>query len=250
MAQRILILVLFILAVITSSALTVLYLQNKNNSSGASAGGANLQNEISKFIEENPEIIIQALKKSQMRQAEVEAKKAEGAVKDILPKLKERTAIAGNNDGDVVFAVFHDFNCGFCRKSVGDVVKVSENFKDVKIVLINLPILGPLSVDKARVSEAIAKIAPEKSFEFFRKMEKETPANLDQILAIAESVGVDAGKIKEVAKSPEIENILSQNRAIAEQVGVQGTPAFVINSQIIKGALGYDAFANAINKAK
>ncbi|MDX1950073.1 MAG: DsbA family protein [Rickettsiales bacterium] len=249
MAQRILILVLFLLAIITSSSLTVLYLQNKSGGS-ANVAPANLSAEISKFIEENPEIIIQALKKSQMRQAEVEAKKAEGAVKDVLPKLKERKAIAGKNDGDVVFAVFHDFNCGFCRKSVGDVVKVSENFKDVKIVLINLPILGPLSVDKAKVSEAIAQISPEKSFDFFVKMEKETPKTLEQILAIVESIGVDAGKVKEVANSSEVENILSQNRAIAEQVGVQGTPAFIIDNQIIKGALGYDAFANAINKAK
>lgn len=245
MAQRVLVLILFVLAVVTSSALTVLYLQNKNG--GAPSGDMSAQ--IAKYIAENPDVIVKGLKDAQMKQAAADSQKSAGAVKDILPKLQERKPIAGKADAPVTFAVFHDYNCGFCRKSVQDVIRVANENKNVKIVLIDFPILGDLSMNKAKVSVAISRIAPDKSFEFFKVMEKETPQNLDQVIQIAERVGVDSAKLKSEIESSEVENIISENRSFAEAAGVQGTPAFIINDQIIKGAMGYDAFKAAIDKA-
>lgn len=248
MAQRLLIVVLFILAVVTASSLTVLYLQNK----GTSANGISadqLSKAIGDYLEQHPEAVIKSLKNAQAKQQELEAKQAEGSVKDVLPKIEAMTPMSGDKKSPVTFAVFHDYNCGFCRKSVEDIVKVAEQNENTKVVLIDFPILGQGSVDKAKASVAVSFIAPDKLYAFFREVESKNAQNMDQVLEIAASVGINKDQLAEEIKSDRVENRLSENRALGEQVGVQGTPAFIINEQIIKGAMGYEAFKAAIDKA-
>ncbi len=248
MAQRLLIVVLFVLAVVTASSLTVLYLQNKGTSTnGVSAD--QLGKAIGEYLEHNPEVVIKSLKNAQAKQQQQEAQQAEGSVKEVLPKIQAMKPMSGDENAPVTFAVFHDYNCGFCRKSVEDVIKVAEQNKNTKVVLIDFPILGQGSTDKAKASVAVSLIAPDKLYAFFKEVESKNAQNTEQILEIASSLGIDKDQLQEEIKSDRVENRLNENRSIGEQVGVQGTPAFIINEQIIKGAMGYDAFKAAIDKA-
>jgi protein-disulfide isomerase len=250
MATRILSLVLFVLAVVASSAFTALYLEKKGG-----AGGANKE-EIGKivasFIEENPEVIIQGLQKAQMKREMEEAKKAEENISSLRDSLEKnpKDPHAGNKDGDVTMVIFHDFNCGYCRKSVADVKKLVENDSKLRIVMKDLPILGPLSEEKAKISIAVSKIAPEKWYEYYITMADKTPQNADQILEIVAGLGINSEAVKAEMTSKEIQEHINDNKSIADQIGIRGTPAFVINGKLVKGAVGYDSFKEMVEAAR
>lgn len=250
MGTRALVLVLFILAVVTSSALTVLYLDKKSETVASSVDEDTVGRLVAKYIETNPEIILDGIKKAQAAQKAEESRRASKNIKDIVPDLEKSTVIAGNPKGDVTFAIFHDYNCGFCKKAVPDVEKLVQEDKNIKVVLKDLPILGEKSREKGKVSVAIGLIDPSKQFEFYKQASKKSPRNTDQIYAIVSELGLDVNEVKEKAKSSEVEDIITGHRAIAKKVGIRGTPAFVIGESLVRGAQGYGAFKATVDRER
>ncbi len=250
MGTRILILVLFVLSVLTSSALTYLLI---NKTGGGSGSTGNLNEAVQNFIEKNPEVIIQGLRKAQAARAEQEAQDSEKMATTLRPQLEKNPTDpqAGNKTGDVVMVVFHDHNCGYCRKSIPDIEKVLTEDKDLKLVVKDLPILGPLSVEKAKASIAVAKIAPEKWYDYYEAIGHSNTQTVEQVIELVhEKLGIEPTLLRSEMESRETANKISENHALAEQLGVSGTPVFIINGKVIRGAAGYDAFKAAIAEAR
>ncbi|HCR85194.1 MAG TPA: hypothetical protein DIV86_00795 [Alphaproteobacteria bacterium] len=250
MASRLLTLILFILAVVASSAFTALYLEKKGGSTSVSKDEVGKL--VASFIEENPEIIVQGLQRAQMKREMEESRKAEESIsklRDVLEK-SPKDPIGGNKDGDVTMVIFHDFNCGYCKKSVPDVARLVAEDGNLKIVMKDLPILGEFSDVKAKVSTAVSRIAPEKWLEYYVKVTEAQPQNLDQTLAVVANLGINADAVRADMSGPDVQNHINENRSIAEQLGIRGTPAFVINGKLIKGAVGYEAFKQVIEEAR
>mgnify|MGYP006292891551 FL=1 len=146
-------------------------------------------------------------------------------------------------------AVFHDYNCGFCRKAIPDVEKVMEEYGDeVNIVMIDLPILGELSVQKAEASIAVGRIAKDKWFNFYKEISAKRPKNIEQIYQVAADLGIDTDQLKEEMKSDVVDNIIQRHRSFASQLGVRGTPAFMIGDELVRGAVGFNAFKGTIEE--
>jgi protein-disulfide isomerase len=249
MGTRILIVVLFVLSVLTSSALTYLML----NKSGASAAGGDIGAEIEKFIEENPEAIINGLRKAQMARQEQEEQELEKNATELRPQLEQNPADAqaGNKDGDVVFVAFHDHNCGYCRKSIADIEKLLSEDKGIKFVLKDFPILGPSSVEKAKASIAVAKLAPEKWYTFYDKMGHSNARTAEQIFELAEKeLGISPALLKSEMESKATENKITENHALGEQLNISGTPVFIVNGIVVRGAVGLEAFKEAVAAAR
>lgn len=250
MGIRVLVLVLFILAMVTSSALTILVLDNKSETSASAIDSDTIGTLLKKYIKDNPEVILDGIKQAQAEQRAAEGRKAARNVKEVLPQVEKSVAIAGNPKGDVTFAIFHDYNCGFCRKAVPDVEQLIKEDKNVRIVLKDLPILGQKSIDKGKVSVAVGLVAPEKQFEFYKQMSAKSPRNTDQIYAIVASLGLNVEQVKEKAASADVDNVIAENRSIAKKVGIRGTPAFIAGENLIRGAVGYNAFKAAVDGAR
>jgi protein-disulfide isomerase len=166
MGTKLLIVILFVLSILTSSALTYLMI----NKSGHTSTNGNLKEELSKLIQENPEIIIDALRKAQTAKAEQDENKSAEAAGKLRPQLENSATDGqtGKKDADVVMVGFIDYNCGYCRKSEPDIEKLLLEDANLKFVMKDFPILGPLSVEKSKASIAIAKIAPEKWYDFYK----------------------------------------------------------------------------------
>jgi protein-disulfide isomerase len=253
MGTRVLIIVLFVLSVLTSSALTYLLISKTNVASASGAPAGNIGEQVAKFIQENPNVIIDSLRKAQQARAEQEEQQAGLKASELRPQLEngKNDPTAGNKDGDVTIVAFHDHNCGFCRKSIPDIEKIISEDSNVKFVVKDFPILGPVSVDKAKASVSIARIAPDKWYKFYDELGKSNAQNLDQILALAsEKVGIDSNLLRSEMESSETKNKISENHSLGEQLGITGTPVFVINGQVLRGALGYDAFKSAVLQAR
>jgi len=250
MGVRFLIVVLFLLAVVTSSALTVLYLDKKSDTVASSIDQDSIGKLVSKYIEDNPEIIVSGIRKAQAAERAKTARGAAKSVKDVLPQLSARKAAAGNPKGKVTVGVFHDYNCGFCRKAIPDVEKLAAEMKQVKVVIIDLPILGELSVTKGTISAAASIVAPDKYFDVYKAISSKSPRNEDQIYAVIKDLGIDVAKVKAKVGTPEVDNLIAENRAIAQKLGVRGTPAFVIGEELVRGAQGFAAFKAAVERQK
>ncbi len=250
MGTRVLIVVLFVLSVITSSALTYLMI-NKTNTGTSQTG--DLGNSIKKFIEENPDVIIQGLRNAQAARADQEAQESEKMAQTLRPQLEQNASDpqGGNKDGDVTIVAFHDHNCGYCRKSVADIEKLLSEDNGVKLVVKDFPILGPFSIEKAKASIAVAKIAPEKWYDFYDKITHENTQTVEQVIDLVQAkLGIDANLLRSEMESKETANKISENHALGEQLNVTGTPVFIINGKVLRGAAGYDAFKAAVAEAR
>ncbi len=248
MATRVLIVVLFVLSVLTSSAVTYLLISK----SGVAAGG-DIGKSVAEFIENNPEVIIQGLRKAQMARAEKESRDSDQKAQELRPQLEQSKTDPqhGNADADVTIVSFHDHNCGYCRRSIPDVEKLITEDKGVRLVMKDFPILGPLSVEKAKASLAVSKLAPQKWNDFYVALGSSNTQTVEQVIDLAvEKTGVNANLLRSEMESRETTNKISENRALGEQLGITGTPVFVINGVMVRGAAGYEAFKATVSQVR
>jgi len=178
---------------------------------------------------------------------------SEKKAKDLRPQLEraQGDATAGAKDGDVTMVIFHDHNCGFCKRSIPDVVRLLDEDKKLRVVVKDFPILGPLSVEKAKASIAVAKLAPDKWVEYYKDNAQDNPQTVEQVIdMVSKRIGIDPNLLRSEMESKETLNKISENHALGEQLEIQGTPVFVINGNVVRGAAGYDAFKQMIAEAR
>lgn len=147
----------------------------------------------------------------------------------------------GTIDGARTVVEFYDFNCGYCRKALGDTLALIADEPGLRIVLKELPILGPDSVEAAKVALALQMHHPSaaESLEFHRRLlAKQGRVDRAAALAVAADLGFNADEIDKDAASAEVNEALQQNMRLATALGINGTPGYVIGDNVIPGAVG------------
>jgi len=221
------------------------------------AGSASAQNvqreEIEKIIREyilkNPEIVRDAIIELRRREELAETQLRSNALKMHQTKLfnSPRGVVIGNPKGNVTLVEFFDYNCGYCKKALADISELLKSDPNLKIVLKELPILSPGSVEAARIAIAVRIQDPNKYFAFHRiLLGGRGEANAARALAAAKEAGLDIERIKKDMNSPEVEATLQESAELAEALKVSGTPTYVLADQVIPGALPAERLALAI----
>lgn len=189
------------------------------------------------YLTQNPEILVDMTTELDKRQQEEQAALQEQAIgknADALFRSRHDFA-AGNPDGDVTVVEFFDYNCGFCKRAMPDVVKLVENDDEVKLVLKELPIFGEESEEAAKGALAAGKQG--KYFEMHQKLFSEpSKANKEKVLRIANELGLDVPQLEEDMESESVQQALDEARELAQELGLQGTPLYLIGDRIIPGA--------------
>jgi protein-disulfide isomerase len=244
-------------AAVLAAILTVGYFLVPKNESVNAAGQAVDEAEVEKIVKDfiigNPEIIIESLNKYQAKKQEEEQSKASENVKGLADELKKNASlpVIGNNNGDVTVLEFFDYNCGYCKKVVPSVAQLIKEDSKVRVVLMELPILSEASEVAARAALAVYTVDKSKYFDFHRKvMEHNGNKNEEKILGLAGDVGLDKAKVKEAMKSEETSKTLGFIKDTAQKIGVRGTPAFVVGTKFIPGAVDYDTLKKAVEEAR
>jgi protein-disulfide isomerase len=202
------------------------------------------------YLQQNPELVYEALMNYQQKKQEEMTKAAEVAVTEKKEDLTHKDLpSAGNPDGDVVITEFYDYNCGYCKKAFDDVQKTLEADKNVRVVFKELPILGPTSEVAARWSMAAHKQG--KFFAFHSAMMTHT-GQIDEaaLEKAAKDAGLDVAKMKTDVDSEDVKAEVAKSRELAQALQIQGTPAFVINGKLYKGYLGPEGMKGAIEEAR
>jgi protein-disulfide isomerase len=165
----------------------------------------------------------------------------------------EHQVTLGNARGDATMVEFFDYNCGFCRRSLADKLALLKDDAKLKIVIKEFPILGPASLEAAKVSIAVRMQDPagEKFLEFHRKLlASNVRANKANALAVAESVGLDLARLEKDMESDEVITTIDESRRLAQALGINGTPAYVIGNRVVHGAVGLAKLSDAIKSTR
>ncbi|MCK0208800.1 DsbA family protein [Starkeya koreensis] len=204
---------------------------------------------IREYLLKNPEVIQEAIMELQKRQQAAEAGQRQKALAEMKPLVFDspRGTVVGNPKGDVTLVEFFDYNCGYCKRALGDLVELVGSDKKLKVVLKEFPVLGPGSVEAAQVAVAVRLTAPDKYFAFHQKLLGERgQANKAKALEAAAAVGIDTAALEKALTNPEVAATLQESLQIADALGIDGTPSYVLGDEVVVGAVGHDQLRDAI----
>jgi protein-disulfide isomerase len=217
------------------------------------------RSEIEKIVREyliaHPEVLQEAMAELEKKQAEADAEKHKDAVKEHAQALfsSPRQVVLGNPSGNVTFVEFFDYNCGYCKRAMDDMMSLLKNDPNLKIVLKEFPVLGPGSVEAAQVAVAVRMQdkTGKKYLEFHQKLlGGRGQADRARALAVAKEIGMNMAQIDKDMQSPEVKATLQENFKVAEALGLNGTPSYVIGDKVIVGAVGLPSLQEGINNAR
>lgn len=193
---------------------------------------------IKDYLVNNPEVMIDVQQALEAKQEKIQAERTAAALKDNASEIfrSPTTPTTGNLKGDVTVVEFFDYNCGYCKKAFGDLAKLIERDANVRVVLKELPILSKGSEETARV--ALAAKAQGKYWEFHRSMLTASgTATEASALRVAEKIpGIDMTRLKKDMASEDVKKEIEDTRKLAQKMGVQGTPFFMVGDRLIPGA--------------
>jgi protein-disulfide isomerase len=193
---------------------------------------------VREYLLANPEILLDVSRELESKQKLAEAQQRESALKANADAIfrSPHDYVAGNPKGDVTMVEFFDYNCGWCKKGLPEVVNLIETDKNLRVVLKEFPIFGGDSDYAAKA--AIAAKKQGKYWELHTALlgheGKVTKQAVDEIAA---AQGIDMAKLKADMNSPEVAKVIADNQALAQSLAINGTPAFIIDTHLTPGYL-------------
>ena len=155
----------------------------------------------------------------------------------------------GAADALVTIVEFEDFQCPFCKKAQDTLQQVLLRYKDkVRVVHRDFP-LQSLHPASWKAHEA-GRCAEEqgKFWEYRDLLYKNAPAaNPEQLIAYASQLGLDSTDFRKCLDSSKFKAVVQRDEGEANRLGIQGTPAFFINGQLLSGAQPESEFARIID---
>ncbi|MGQ0681782.1 DsbA family protein [Bradyrhizobium sp.] len=239
-------------------ALLALALFAAPQAASAQISGAQ-RGEIEKIVREyliaHPEVLEEAMAELTKRQAAAESEKQQATIAKNADTIfnSPRGVTVGNKDGDVTFVEFFDYNCGFCKRAMNDMMELMKSDPKLKVVLKEFPVLGQGSIEAAQVAVAVRMQDPtgKKYLDFHQKLlNGRGQADKARAMAAAKDAGLDMGRLEKDISSPEVRATLEENLRIADSLGMNGTPSYVIGKQIVIGAVGVAALREKISNAR
>jgi protein-disulfide isomerase len=208
---------------------------------------------IKEYLIKNPEVLQEAMEELENRQNAAKAEKAKSTIKDAEAALfrSQRQVVLGNPNGDVTMVEFFDYNCGYCKGALADMMNLMKGDPKLKVVLKEFPVLGRGSVEAAQVAVAVRMQDPKKYLDFHQKLlGGRGQADKARAIAVAKEVGLDVARIEKDMNSDEVKATLDESMKLAEPLGLNGTPSYVIGNDIVVGAVGHDTLLGKINQAR
>ena len=210
---------------------------------------------VKNYLIAHPEVLEEAMNELNKRQAADEAAKHEASITENSQAIfnSPRNVTLGNKSGDVTFVEFFDYNCGYCKRAMADMLDLMKDDPKLKVVLKEFPVLSEGSVEAAKVAVAVRMQDPggKKYLDFHQKLlGGRGPADKARAMAAAKDAGLDTARIEKDLANPEIKATIAENFKLAEDMGMNGTPSYVIGKQVVIGAVGLEGLKEKIGLAR
>jgi protein-disulfide isomerase len=206
---------------------------------------------IKDYLVSHPEVLrdaIDALDKHDKQVAEEARNSAVSRYADTIYRSKFQADV-GNPKGNATLVEFFDYNCHFCKGALPDIARLMKEDPNLHVVLKDFPVLGPGSVEAARVASAVRnQLQGERFWEFHNKLlSLHGPVGRKEALGVAKEMGVDMAQLEKDMGSKDIDSGLRQTLAMADELQINGTPTFVVGDSVVVGAVGYDELKSKID---
>jgi len=205
------------------------------------------------YILRNPEIVLEAIRILQSREQAAAGERALHALAANRDELRHdpMSPVGGNPDGDVTIVEFFDYACPYCRNAHPVLAQLIKDDPNVRIVYKEFPVLGEASVTAARVGVAVHLLAPESYAAYHAAMlQSRGRLSADVALQSAVEAGVDRVRLLETIESDAVSALIGKNTRLAQAIGVEGTPGFVIGDAVVPGLIQLDQFKQLIGAAR
>lgn len=209
-----------------------------------------LEQAIEYYIRTHPEVIEQSLQELEAkREAEEKTRQKVALGKRQQDLLNDPSSpISGNLSGDLTLVEFYDYRCGYCKRAADAVTQLQKEDPRVRVIYKDFPILGEPSELAAKA--ALASKAQGKHQAFHEALlASNGDMTKESILAIAQKVGLDAKRLVADMANPEWQAVIEKNRALASQLGISGTPGFIVGTELVPGALDLKGLKDFIARA-
>ena len=202
------------------------------------------EDKIVKIFSEDKSILPRILDKLEIIEEQNNIKNIALYYKDLV---KNDNLFLGNKNGKEIIIEFFDYNCGYCKRSFPEIMELVSENKDIKIILKELPVLGESSILASKAS--IASQKQDKYFEFHQELINFSGLiSLIDIKKISKELGINYEQLQKDMNSEETILLINESYRLADLIGVRGTPAFIINNNLIPGAIGKNEMLRFLNK--
>ena len=203
------------------------------------------------YLVNHPEIMLEV---QDAYEKKVEAKRGE-ATRSHMPEfystlssMNAELAPLSVGNGDVTVAEFFDYNCGYCRQTLPELMKLIGSDKNIKVQFLEFPILAPGSTEASKIAIAAAKQG--KYLEFHKAMFAAGHANKDTALKVAEQIGLNMDKVKADSAAPETEALINKIAEMGKRMFVDGTPTFIIGDKTNPGAADAEQLKQLVDETR
>lgn len=202
------------------------------------------------YLVENPEVIVEAMTILQDRQASAEAATDDQLVADNAALIfNDGTSwVGGNPDGDITVVEFMDYRCGYCKKAFAEVQELVGTDGNIRFVLKEFPILGEDSLTTSRFAIAVQQLHGPDAYKAAHDALMELRGSPDEatLARLAADLGLDPAPVLARMAGDEVTAVLAANYALAETLGISGTPTFVIGGQMLRGYVPLDGMKEIV----
>ncbi len=199
----------------------------------APANKDQMQKAMRDYIMKNPEVIIQSLQDYQKKQMD-DTQKSFKQVQAMAPKFADQLfrstgdPVAGNPKGTVTIVEFSDYQCSHCLTMSPVLSKVIKDNPNVRVVLKEFPIRGPMSETAAKA--ALAAKQQGKYYEFRVALMENQKGKFSEefIMSTAKKVGLNVKKLKADMNSKTVTDQIKKTQKLAQDLKIMYTPVFFV----------------------
>jgi|TARA_B100001057_G_scaffold382888_1_gene389006 protein-disulfide isomerase len=202
------------------------------------------EDRIVKILSENKSILPRILDKLEVIEEQNNKRNISLYYEDLI---RNDYLFLGNKNGKDIIIEFFDYNCGYCKRSFPEIMELVSENKDIKVILKELPVLGESSILASKAS--IASQKQDKYFEFHQELINFSGLiSLLDIKKISKELGINYEQLQKDMNSDETILLINESYRLADLIGVRGTPAFIINNNLIPGAVGKNEMLRFLNR--
>ena len=220
----------------------------------SAAERALFQKEIRLYLLENPEIIMEAVEV-------LRAKEQQAAIQSDFELVKKHkkaifedgfSFLGGNPNGDITLVEFVDYRCGYCKKAHNEVEKLLNADGSIRFVIKEFPILGDDSLVLSKFALAVKVVHGDEIYKLVHDIliKMKSPPSEKAFDQIISNLKLEAQAVESAMESNEVNGMIAYTRTLAERLKISGTPTFVMNDELIRGYVPFDALINIVGNKR
>ncbi|MGJ8529261.1 thioredoxin domain-containing protein [Maritalea sp.] len=208
---------------------------------------------IESYLMANPSLLQRMSAALQEETERAQNSKAQAALASMKAPIYDDPdhVVLGNPEGDVTLVEFFDYNCGFCRQALADVLQLLDEDKNVRLILKEFPILSQGSVDAARIAILVGRDENVNYLDFHTQLfASRGQIDKSKALAAAAALGMNPIELELQMGNESVSDAIGRTYQVADALGISSTPNFILGDELLRGAVGIEEMRKKVKNMR